>query len=79
MEWLDLRSLTQYAAVSERTVRNWVHRGENPLPAVRVGTKILIRRSVFDAWLEDHPLTPAEGIEVSQAVNDILADWTGSN
>ena len=77
-EWLDLRGLTMYAAVSERTIREWLHRSLNPLPAVRVGTKILIRRSTFDAWLERHPLIPASSIDVNETVNEILADMAGA-
>jgi excisionase family DNA binding protein len=73
-EWLDLHGLTQYAAVSERTIRGWMHRSLNPLPAVRVGTKILVRRSTFDAWLEKHPLIPADSIDINETVNEILAD-----
>jgi excisionase family DNA binding protein len=73
-EWFDLRALTMYAAVSERTLREWLHRSLNPLPAVRVGTKILIRRSTFDAWLEKHPLIPADSIDINETVNEILAD-----
>jgi excisionase family DNA binding protein len=55
-EWLDLRALQRYACVSERTLRVWIHRPGDPLPAVRVGTKILIRRSIFDAWLQAHQI-----------------------
>ena len=77
-EWLDLRGLTMYAAVSERTIREWLHRSLNPLPAVRVGTKILVRRSTFDAWLEKHPLVPADSINVNEAVNEILADMVAA-
>ena len=73
-EWLDLRTITRYACVSERTIREWLHRGANPLPAVRVGTKILVRRSAFDTWLEKHPLIPADSINVNETVNEILAD-----
>ncbi|MGA7461758.1 MAG: helix-turn-helix domain-containing protein [Candidatus Korobacteraceae bacterium] len=73
-EWFDLRGLTMYAAVSERTIREWLHRSLHPLPAVRVGTKILVRRSTFDAWLERHPLIPADSINVNETVNEILAD-----
>lgn len=54
LEWLGLREVTQYAAVSERTLRAWIRSPTTPLPAVKVGTKILIRRSEFDAWLERH-------------------------
>ena len=76
-EWFDLRTLTQYACVSERTIREWLHRSLNPLPAVRVGTKILVRRSTFDVWLEKHPLIPAESLNVIETVNEILASMTG--
>lgn len=77
-EWLDLRGLTVYAAVSERTVREWLHRSLNPLPAVRVGTKILVRRSAFDTWLEKHPLIPADSLNVNETVNEILADMAAA-
>jgi excisionase family DNA binding protein len=77
-EWLDLRGLTMYAAVSKRTIREWLHRSLNPLPAVRVGTKILVRRSTFDAWLEKHPLIPADSINVNETVNEILADMVAA-
>ena len=74
MDWLDLRRLTQYAAVSERTLRIWIHSPVDPLPAVRVGTKILIRRSEFDTWLERHPVKQVDlgGIvdELVEAVTD---------
>ena len=60
-EWLDLKALQRYACVSERTLREWVHRSINPLPAAQVGTKILIRRSAFDHWLENHRLKSLDG------------------
>src|SRR5579872_5125229 len=54
LEWLDLRQLTQYAAVSERTLRTWIHDAADPLPASQVGSKILVRRRDFDAYIERH-------------------------
>jgi len=73
-EWLDLKGLTQYASVSERTMRQWIHRSTNPLPAVRVGTKILIRRSEFDRWLEQRRLEPVNvGCMVDEMVSDLVA------
>jgi excisionase family DNA binding protein len=73
-EWLDLKALTGYACVSERTLREWIHRPENPLPAVRVGTKLLVRRTSFDQWLENHML---KSVDVSCMVNEILAGVAG--
>jgi excisionase family DNA binding protein len=72
-EWLDLKALQRHACVSERTIRDWIHRPVNPLPAARVGTKILVRRSVFDRWLEAHQITT---VDVGCIVDDLIAGVT---
>ena len=74
-EWLDLRALTEYACVSERTLREWIHRAENPLPAVQVGNKLLIKKSVFDEWLAAYTIRPAENANV--IVEDVLRTMRG--
>ncbi len=71
-EWMDLKALRAYCAISERTLRKWLHRAVDPLPAQRIGTKILVRRSVFDRWVEAHPLTPANSIDVDAIVSEFL-------
>lgn len=75
-EWLDLKALQRYACVSERTLREWVHRSLNPLPAAQVGTKILVRRSVFDQWLENHRL---QSVDVGCIVDEMVAGVTGTD
>ena len=79
MEWLDLTALTRYVAVSEQTLRGWIHRAINPLPAVRVQGKILVRRSAFDRWLESHPLVPGDSLDVEATANEIIAGLRGKN
>jgi excisionase family DNA binding protein len=75
-EWLDLKALQGYACVSERTLREWIHRVVAPLPAVRVGTKILVRRSVFDRWLEGHEV---KRVDVGCIVDELVAGVKGTN
>ena len=75
-EWMDLKALRQYACVSERTLRDWIHRTTNPLPAAQVGTKILVRRSTFDQWLENHRV---KLVDVGCIVDEIVAGVTGPN
>jgi excisionase family DNA binding protein len=69
-EWLDLKELTRYACVSDRTLREWIHRVVDALPAVRVGCKILVRRSEFDRWLEAHQV---KHIDVGCIVDELIA------
>lgn len=71
-EWLSLRQLTEYAAVSERTLREWLHRLEDPLPASRVGTKILVSRAQFDAWLERRRIQPGAQVDVDGIVEQLV-------
>jgi Helix-turn-helix domain len=75
-EWLDLRSLQKYACVSERTLREWIHRTFDPLPAVRIGSKLLVRRSVFDCWLEAHRV---KHIDVGCIVDELVAGVIKTN
>lgn len=75
-EWMDLKSLQRYACVSERTLREWIHRDSNPLPASRIGTKLLVRRSSFDRWLEAYRLT---AVDVGCIVDEIMAGVAGQN
>jgi len=76
MEWLDLKGLRQYACVSERTLREWIHRAVHPLPAVRVGCKILVRRSVFDRWLEAHDV---KHVDVGCIVGELVEGVRGGS
>ena len=73
-EWLDLRALQKYACVSERTLRSWIHRASDPLPASQVGTKIFVRRSAFDHWMESHEV---KNVDINGIVEDVLKDLTG--
>lgn len=71
-EWLSLRQVTRYTDLSERTVRAWIHASVDALPAVRVGTKILVKRSELDAWLGRHRVRPLEAIDLDGIVKDAL-------
>jgi excisionase family DNA binding protein len=74
-EWLDLKSLSRYACVSERTLRTWIHRPINPLPATQVGNKMLIRKIAFDGWLETHKVRV---VDIEGIVEDLIAGVRGT-
>jgi hypothetical protein len=75
-EWLDMKALRGYACVSERTVRDWIRRPVNLLPAVQVNSKILVRRSTFDQWLERHHV---KVVDVTGIVEELVAGMAGTN
>ena len=76
-EWMDLRTLQIYASVSERTLRTWIHKPVNPLPAARVGKKILIRKSAFDNWMEDHQVRDqVKDVDIGCIVDELMSGVT---
>jgi excisionase family DNA binding protein len=72
--WFSLRERTEYASVSDRTLREWLHRSTDALPAVRVDGKILVRKSQFDDWLERHRIQPSVPVDVESIVNSLLKE-----
>ncbi len=48
---MDLRGLSAYSTLSRRTLQDLVNDLTDPIPSYRVGNRVLIRRSEFDAWL----------------------------
>ena len=52
--FLSLRALAGYSGLSVRKLRDCLADPAHPLPCYRVGGKILVRRSEFDAWMARH-------------------------
>jgi hypothetical protein len=50
-QYLDLRRLSLYSGIGIRTLRSHLVRCANPLPCYRVGGKILVKPSEYDAWM----------------------------
>ncbi len=49
--YFSLTGLAGYASLSRRTLQDLINDTSDPIPSYRVGTKLLVRRSEFDAWL----------------------------
>ena len=73
-EWLGLKELSRYADVSERTLRTWIHSPADPLRAVKVCGKVLVRKSDFDAYLQQHRIKTLEELNVDGIVRSILRE-----
>ena len=49
--FLSMNGLAAYSSLSRRTLQNLLGDPLDPLPSYRVGGKLLVRRSEFDAWM----------------------------
>jgi excisionase family DNA binding protein len=74
--FLSLRALATYAGLSVRTLRQYLDHPTRPLPHYRVGGKILVRRSEFDAWIVAHRRVGVA--DVAGIVKDVLRSVAGS-
>jgi excisionase family DNA binding protein len=50
--YLNLRELSDYTGLSTQRLRNLTRRPDYPLPHYRVGVRVLVKRSEFDAWVQ---------------------------
>jgi hypothetical protein len=49
--FLPMKDLAGYSGLCVRTLRGYLVHPSRPLPCYRVGGKVLVRRSEFDAWM----------------------------
>jgi Helix-turn-helix domain len=68
--WFDLKGLEKYASASNRTLRAWIHRAFDPLPASQVGGKLRVKRCEFDRWMERQSV---KRVDVGQIVDEIVS------
>jgi len=56
-EFLTVAEIARILKLNQQTVRNWIDQGT--LPALRVGRRVRVRRSDFDALVERGRTAPA--------------------
>jgi len=66
--YLPLKLLANYSGMSVRTLRGLLRHPVTPLPYYQIGTKILVRRSEYDAWASRFKSV------VSGALNTVVDD-----
>jgi predicted DNA-binding transcriptional regulator AlpA len=48
--YLSLDALADYSGISVRQIRNLIADPARPLPCYRIGRRVTVRRSDYDAW-----------------------------
>jgi hypothetical protein len=75
--FLPLRALAAYAGLSVRTLRQYLDLPpDQALPCYRVGGKILVRRSQFDAWVAQYQTRGRPAL--ARALQDFGLDTSGA-
>lgn len=69
--YLPLRALAEYSGLSVRTLRDHLVHPLRPLPSYRVGGKLLVKRSEYDAWAAQFRVEPRT-IDLSALADDIM-------
>jgi hypothetical protein len=68
--WLPLRALATYSGLSVRTLRDYINTPLLALPSYRIGGKVLVRRSEFDAWMNQYRQVGSAGLD--QVVDSVI-------
>lgn len=67
--YFNIKELSAYSGISDRTLRNLMQRAVDPLPHIRLGHKLLrIRKDDFDAWMDRQG--KANGAAAVEAIAD---------
>jgi hypothetical protein len=73
--YLPLPELSTYSGLGISTLRAWLVHPTHPLPCLRVGKIITVRRSEYDAWVEHFRVgaSPATTEETSDEMDAKVA------
>lgn len=69
--YLSLKGLAQYSGLSVRSLRDRLADRTRPMPHYRVGGKILVRRTDFDAWVSQFKVSHAR-VSIDTLVDDVV-------
>jgi len=73
MNYLSIGQISEKTGISKRTIQDWLHRQDNPLPYYRLGKKkgIRVAEEVLDEWLEQFKAEPGQKVEKLVAIRRV--------
>jgi hypothetical protein len=66
---IKCRRLAKLLDVSPKTICNWVHDLDDPLPSIRVKGTLLFDCETVSQWLKEHKIT---AVDLDAMVNQII-------
>jgi hypothetical protein len=70
--YLSLKTLADYSGLSVRTLRSYFTHPSYPLPCYRIGRRVLVRRSDFDAWAIQFRVVQSP-VDVGALLEDVVS------
>ena len=74
--FLSLKALAGYSGISVRKLREHLTDAAHPLPHYRIGGKIVVRRSDYDAWAAQY--RQVGDADLDRVVSKVLRDLRGA-
>jgi len=73
--YMTLDELVRYSRISRRQLERYLCRPTDPLPHVRNGRRLLVRKSIFDEWIaaESQPPLPRPARSVDSIIAAVKA------
>ena len=65
MTYLSINQISEKTGVCKRTIQDWLHRQDNPLPYYRIGKRkgIRVAEDVLDEWLEQYKADQGQRVD----------------
>ena len=69
--YMDMKGLSAYCGLSVRTLWDYLGDSERPIPHFRMKKKVLVKKSEFDGWMENHRF---DGSRLDALAEELLRD-----
>jgi excisionase family DNA binding protein len=71
-QYVGLAELASRISLSPRTIRSLIHDPAHPLPAIRVGNKLLFKLAAVERYLDTHQIRVSDIEAVTQEIMEKL-------
>lgn len=68
--YLPLAALSTYSGISVRKLHDYLRHQAYPLPHYRIGGRILVRKSEYDAWAQQFRASASSSVD--SIVSDVM-------
>ena len=71
-DYLDLKTLSKRLSLSPRTLRSHIYDPDDPLPAYRIGGKLIFRWEAVQQWVERRAVVTTTAADIERMAAELL-------